>query len=104
MGPYKNIEEIIEALEAHERRGGYFFTPEIVRFFSSRIYRRYHPSGVIAGRYFITSEKWNAFAPRLYTVRRAEDDGAITTVGEFAAHRTPKQAVKAAYEAANAES
>jgi hypothetical protein len=50
---------------------------------------------VIDGRYFVTSEK-GPHGPRTYTVREAQEDGSIETVGEFMGHSTSVQAQNAA--------
>lgn len=75
MGKYSSMYNVERANIA---RGHHFFSPESKRFFRSRIGTR-----LINGRYFITSEQFDWKSPRLYTVRRAEDDGSIETVGEF---------------------
>ena len=63
--------------------GHHFFEPSSMRFFNSRIH-----SDVYGGCIFVTSERsgWNA--PRLYTVRKIEEDGGITTIGGFQAFRS----------------
>jgi len=73
---FQTIEQIKDANQA----AGYkFFEPDTLRFFDSRV-----SSEVYGGRYFITSEK-SGFSStiRAYTVRRANDDGTITTVSGF---------------------
>jgi len=91
-GPYGSIAEISEA---NAGAGKYFFTPASMRFFRSRI-----APGVIGGRYFVTSERFvgsdGYTAPREYTVRVANDDGTIDTVGDFGAFPTLAEARAAA--------
>ena len=73
---YLSIQEIRKANAA---RGHFFFEPATMRFFSSRVQ---DAAGVIGGRYFITSER-PPNGDRMFTVRVANDDGSIDTMGEF---------------------
>jgi hypothetical protein len=75
---------------ANEKLGHYFFSPSTLRFFKSRVGTR-----VYYGRYFITSEQFDYNSPRLYTIRIANDDGSIDTVGEFQQYTTRAAAVRA---------
>lgn len=86
---YQNIRQIEYA---NTNAGQHFFDPATMRFFRSRIASR----TVINGRYFITSEQFDASSPRLYTIRRANDDGSIDTVGEFQQYETVEAAKAAA--------
>lgn len=52
--------------------GRHFFDRDAMKFFNSRI-----ESGLIGGRFFVTSEKMDEYAPRLYTIREAMDDGSV---------------------------
>jgi hypothetical protein len=72
---------------ANLRRGHYWFSSSTMHFFRSRV-----ESGVIAGRYFVTSEQFDDRAPRLYTIRKANDDGTIDTFGEFQQFGTLEEA------------
>lgn len=78
---------------AHMKTGGHFFDASTMRFFSSRVIPRVLP--VDDGAYFVTSERYDS-APRLYTLRRAYDDGRIETVGEFQQYTNSAAAFKAA--------
>ena len=60
-------------------RNYYFFYPDTMRFFSSRI--QMNPP--YKGRVFVTSERMNWNSPRLYSVRVIKPAGNIETVGEF---------------------
>lgn len=91
---YRNIAHIRAANVTAEH---YFFDRSAMRFFDSRIL-----PDLIGGRYFITSERFDRDSPRLYTVRVANDDGTVATVGEFQAYRTA-HAAKAAARALAAE-
>lgn len=67
---------------ANKRKGGHFFDPSSMRFFSSRIGKKVYsgPGGV----FFTTSEQFDAGSPRLYTVREfVPETGDVDTVGEF---------------------
>jgi hypothetical protein len=85
---FKTIDEIKAANEA---LGHHWFSPSTLRFFRSRVL-----STVYGGRFFVTSEKRTGWRepdqPRLYTIRKASDDGSIETVGEFQEYRTARQA------------
>lgn len=76
---------------ANRNHGGYFFSPDSMRFFNSRVSEKVHqgPGGI----YFVTSEQFDARSTRLYTVRRFDPSGkGIDTVGEFQQHSTSRQA------------
>ena len=94
-----------------DHAGSYFFSPNTMRFFKSRVLEGVYPVGdsqAVAGAvfYFITSEAYDD-APRHYTVRRAvlgsqRDDRPaidISAVGER--HATPAEARRAARELAS---
>jgi hypothetical protein len=87
---FKSLDDIKLANE----RVGYFFSPDTMRFFSSRISRTVYPNAY--GTYFVTSERNSEDDDRRYTVRHATPDGFIFTVGEFQQYGTPHQAHKAA--------
>jgi hypothetical protein len=89
----------IDAIKrANAESGFYFFSPDAMRFFSSRVL----PT-VYAGRFFITSER-RGFTDygRAYTVREFMPDGSIEEIGEFGEHNTAAQA-RAAIKRARAE-
>jgi hypothetical protein len=86
----------IDAIKrANRQAGSHFFDPSTLRFFDSRVL-----SGVIGGRYFITSERFHgsdgSVDPRRYTVRIADDAGRVDTVGDFQEWPTARQARAAA--------
>jgi len=75
-GPYTHIEEIETA---NDRTGYHFFESDTKRFFASKIL-----STVYHGRYFITSEQFidrDFKAPREYTIRMAQNNGCVDTIG-----------------------
>ena len=60
-------------------RNYYFFQPDTMRFFSSRI----QTLPPYKGRVFVTSERRNWNSPRLYSVRVIQPSGNIETIGDF---------------------
>lgn len=86
--------------EANRAAGLHFFDPSSMRFFDSRVL-----SGVIGGRYFVTSERYThsdgTAEPRRYTVRSMDSAGRIDTVGEFQEWSTAAAARAAALVAAS---
>lgn len=85
---YDSIDEI---RQTNRDAGQHFFDESTIRFFNSRIH-----DGVYEGRYFITSEKGPTNV-RYYSVRRANEDGTITTMGEFQGygnHRDAQHAIE----------
>ena len=75
-GPFATIGEI---KAANRDRGHYWFSPDTMRFFRSRIL-----GGPIKGRFFIASRQCvfsdGTAAPREYVVHAARDDGSIETL------------------------
>ena len=69
-------------------RGSHFFSPESMRFFSSRI----QSNPPYKGRVFVTSERMNWNSPRLYTVRAVQPSGNIETIGDFGAFTSRQSA------------
>lgn len=65
-----------------------FFSPSSMRFFSSRI-----AAEVYNGKYFVTSERFDATRPRLYTVRSVDKENGISSVSDFQAFTSKAQAV-----------
>jgi len=88
--------DIEDVKEANRRAGQHFFSPDTMRFFSSRVH-----DTLYAGRFFVTSERHRQRTERLYTVRIAYPDGHIGTYGDFeeyasrnGAHAAAKKAGK----------
>jgi hypothetical protein len=68
-----------EIRAANKAAGMHYFDPKTMKFFASKI-----EGGPYGGHYFVTSEKTGFDSrKRAYTVRKAEADGSIVTVGEF---------------------
>lgn len=82
--------DIHEVKEANNRAGYFFFSPDTMRFFNSRILGKLY-----GGRWFITSER-GPYSFRRYTIRQANADGSITTVKEFGKYSTASAARAAA--------
>lgn len=68
----------------------HWFSSETMRFFNSKV-----ETALYRGRWFITSEDNFDRSQRMYSVRYAEDNGDITTIGEFAGYLTHKEALDA---------
>lgn len=83
-GPFRTTQEIVTANKA---RGSHYFDRKTMQFFNSIV-----APGVIAGRIFITSERFDQIMPRLYTVRIAYNNGSIDTLSEFQQFATLKEA------------
>lgn len=69
-------------------RNHYFFYPDTMRFFSSRI----QTNPPYKGRVFVTSERMNWNSPRLYSVRVIQPSGNIETIGDFQGFATRQSA------------
>lgn len=93
---------IDEIKAANRAAGEHWFSKDTMAWFNSRI-----ESGVYGGRFFVTSERdgsgqyavWHG--KRRYSIRRANDDGTIDTVGEcgqFASLARATQAARALQE------
>ena len=81
---YKTIADV---REANAMIKGFWFEPDTMRFFNTRI-----ESKLIGGKYFITSERRDDQFPRLYSVRMATPDGRIETIGRFQAYGSKDEA------------
>lgn len=86
--------KIIDMHEIEARHKGYWFSPETMRFWRTRLPQ----TGVELAdgtSLFVSSERDFHGKLRLYTVRRQRVDGSIETVGEFQAYETRAQAQRA---------
>lgn len=81
---------IQEIKRANKSINHHFFDADTMSFFNSKVVNK-----VWHGRYFITSEQYNATSPRLYTIRYSTDQGRIETLGIFQQYKTLRQAEKA---------
>lgn len=91
-GPFASVDDVEKMNQA---AGQHFFDADTMRGFKTRVLGDLH-----GGRYFVTSEPDFYGRDRRYTVRRANDDATIDTVGDFREYKTAYQAQKAAREAA----
>ena len=80
------INTIAEAREANANAGYYWFTPDALRFFSSRLPKSVLP--VDNGALFVSSERFERTEPRRYSIRFIHDNGKVETVGEFRQYAT----------------
>lgn len=88
FGPFDGLHEIIAANRAV---GHHWFSEETMGFFNSSLY----DGKVYWGRVFISSEADDSHdIPRAYTVRVADDDGKVATVGRFMQFDSFEDAVK----------
>jgi len=69
---------LTEVKQENKAIGNYWFERSTMRFFNSVIESR-----LMADGFFITSERMELNFPKRYTVRRAQADGSIETVGTF---------------------
>ena len=95
-----------EVRSRSDRKGGYFFDKDSMRFFSSRVSELMwqkggsnDPSYKTKDIYFITSEADRGYikhsgSTRAFTIRKANADGDIKTVSEFQEYPTLGEARK----------
>lgn len=75
---------IKEAIKLNKKSGSYFFNPETMRFWDSKI-----ETDLIEDKYFITSEKTANGKDRKFTIREFNGDySIINDIGEFLEHST----------------
>lgn len=87
---YKSIDEI---RSANESLGHHFF--------DNQWFSKVADPTIYAGRYFITEDFLNIGTikvPPKYSIRRADDTGAVSTVGMYASYESLKQAIEAVRE------
>lgn len=70
-GPFRTIAEI---RRKNQSIGHHWFDRSTIEFFKTRF-----ESDVLAGRFFVTSEQPPS-GPREFSVRRANDDGTVSTI------------------------
>ncbi len=80
---YDNLNAVVKA---NDEAGQHWFDADAMEFFKSRL-----ESDLIDGRYFISSERGPHF-PRAFSIRMADEDAHIQTVGDFMAYETLKDA------------
>ena len=78
----------------NKKRGQFWFNPDTLRFFKSRLPDTAIKVGEKA--YFVSSEQNEEDDPRLYSIRVCDlQTGRVNTVGEFQQYRTSEAAHKA---------
>lgn len=88
---FNSIEEI---RAANVSAGCFFFSQGALRFFDSRIGWEVYP--VVEGAYFVTSERFDYWDDRLYTVRFAFDSGHVVDASKFQEFKSQEAAHKEA--------
>lgn len=83
---YANLHDV---MEANDQAGRHWFEDDAMQFFKTRL-----ESDLIDGRYFITSEH-GPHGPRAFSVRMADEDAHIQTIGNFMGYKTLKRAMTA---------
>lgn len=83
------VSSISDLQRLNEQNGGCWFEPSTMRFFRTRI-----ESGILRGKYFITSDQRDYDTPRKFTARSFDDEGSVGTVGEFHEHDTKQEAIE----------
>ena len=80
---YDNLNAV---MRANDEAGRHWFKDDTIQFFKTKL-----ETNLIDGRYFITSER-GPHGPRAFSVRMADEDAHIQTVGDFMAYETLKDA------------
>ncbi len=89
QNPKRFVYRTISDVKAANREvGEHWFERSTMRFFNTRIV-----SKLISGRYFVTAERMDDTRRFKYTVRSAEPDGSIDTVGEFQQYDSKEDAM-----------
>lgn len=85
--PFKTLAEVRAANKAIDN---HWFERGSMKFFNTRF-----ESKLIGGKYFITSEAQSLDRVRKYSIRAANEDGSIETIGEFHSYITKQDAIEA---------
>ena len=86
---------IAELKERNKQNGSYWFSPDSLRFWGSKIHGK-----VRKGHYFITSEDNFNRTERLFTIRSFDHNAHIETVGKFQEYKSLNEALSALEEVA----
>lgn len=92
---------VAEIREANDKGGFYFFSPETMRFFNSRVLPGVYHDTANERTLFVTSERFEE-EPRRYTLRYAALNGDVGTLGDHQQYATLKEARQAARDASDA--
>ena len=85
------MKTIADVKRLNKETGHYFFSPDTMRFFESRI-----ETSLLKGNYFVTSELAPHDTERKYTLREVDwNSGDINTIGDFYSHDSIDDAKKA---------
>ncbi len=76
--------------DANKNSGQFWFSPSTMAFFNSKV-----ETDLINGEYFVTSEDNFDGTQRLFSIRRANPDASIDTVGEFQGYTSLNAATEA---------
>jgi hypothetical protein len=71
---------IAEIREANKAAGQHWFEKDTLRFFDGIVPE---DQPIVHGRFFVSSEQFDSRSPRTHTLRYANPDAAINTVGDF---------------------
>lgn len=82
MNTFKTVNQIVAFVE--NKGVSHFFDVPTMRFFKSRLQCGVYGSN---GQYFITSER-SPSGVRAFTIRMVEEDGHVSTVGDFHSYST----------------
>jgi len=77
------MKTISDVKRGNKAGGMFFFERKTMSFFKSKI-----ESGLLKGRFFITSEQNREDEPRAYTVREVQEDYSIKTIGAFMGYKS----------------
>jgi len=80
---YDNLNAVVKA---NDEVGHHWFETDTMEFFKTKL-----ETDLIDGRYFITSERGPHF-PRAFSIRMADEDAHIQTIGDFMAYETLEDA------------
>lgn len=87
--------------EIKKKHTQHFFDDGATRFFNSRYPRQGYKVG--DEFFFVTSEQFNSTSPRLYTVRKQDNQECVVTVGKFQQYKTRTQALLSILNGENAK-
>jgi hypothetical protein len=90
MKTTKRFNSLSEVRAANKAIDNHWFDRGAMRFFNTRI-----ESNLLEGQYFITSEQPSEGSKRMFSVREAEVDGSIDTLGEFNSYPSKRSALAA---------
>lgn len=86
----RKVSTLRQLAELNKKNGGCWFDKDAMSFFKTSF-----ESGIIRGRYFITSEQGDPTWPRLFTIRSFDEEGSVETVGGFQRFKTKEEALAA---------